>query len=136
MVNYHCQTNKVLICMQGAIERPIRLDRFSNGAFTEAEFSLWKLARSKAGQKPLTRVEVATKQQEMQKFMNRNLDHDEINNHIDSRLEQKVLTHGDISGIDVPKQMSRVRAQMEELRNELTNTKITLATRSTLQEKL
>ena len=54
----HSQTNKVLICMQGKIERPIRLDRFSNGSFTEDEFTRWKLARQKAGMKMLTKAEV------------------------------------------------------------------------------
>lgn len=50
-------TNKEIICIQGKQERRFKIDRFSDQALTEGEFKQWKDARSKAGQKPLTKEE-------------------------------------------------------------------------------
>jgi hypothetical protein len=47
--------------------------------------------------------------------MNKNLDTDEILNYVNMRVENKVL-NGDISGLDVPKQLSRIRSEIDELK--------------------
>lgn len=97
----HFTTNKELICVYGKVERKLRLDRFSNRPIIELEFTQWKSARSKAGMLPLTKNEVQTKFQEMKTLLNKNLSHEEIAEHVDRRVEEKVLK-GETSGIDLP----------------------------------
>lgn len=54
--------------------------------------------------------------------INKNLNNDEIMMNVDRRVEAKVLK-GDISGIDVPYQMSRIRSLVDDLRQQLGHVK-------------
>ena len=129
------KTKKQFLCRQGKIEITFNIDRFSNKAFTKEEFDLWKIARSKAGQKPLTKEECIVMHQKMLALKNKNFNNEEIQEHINSRIEEKVLA-GDIAGLDVPYQMTHIKTQIDELRLCLHRSKITLEERADIKERI
>lgn len=129
------KTKKQFICRQGKIEKTFNIDRFSNGSLTKEEFDLWKIARSKAGQKPFTKEECMAMHQKMHTLKNKNFNNEEIQEHINSRIEEKVLA-GEIAGLDVPYQMTHIKTQIDELRLKLLNLKFSQADRSDIKEKI
>jgi len=72
------KTNKQFVCMQGKIYKTFNIDRFSNGTFTKEEFDLWRNARAKAGDKPLTKEDCRLKFASMTALKNKNFNFEEI----------------------------------------------------------
>lgn len=70
----------------------------------------------------------------MRHLLSKQLDHREIMEHVDRRIEAKVLKD-DIGGLDVPYQISRIGAGIEELRRDL-NTKLTTAAKDELRARI
>jgi len=60
----------------------------------------------------------------LKELLNKNLDEEEIRESINRRVEEKVLL-GQVSGLDVPYQISRIKAEVEDLKMQLCNTKLT-----------
>jgi hypothetical protein len=83
---------------------------------------VWHFARERAGFKPLTKAECQTQLTRFKANINKNLNNDEIMMNVDKRVEAKVLK-GDITGIDVPYQMSRIRSLLDDLRSQLAHAK-------------
>ena len=83
---------------------------------------MWHFARERAGFKPLTKAECQTQLTRLKANINKNLNNDEIMMNVDKRVEAKVLK-GDITGIDVPYQMSRIRSLLDDLRSQLAHAK-------------
>jgi hypothetical protein len=83
---------------------------------------VWHFARERAGFKPLTKLECQTQLTRLKANINKNLNNDEIMMNVDKRVEAKVLK-GDITGIDVPYQMSRIRSLLDDLRSQLAHAK-------------
>ncbi len=73
--------------------------------------------------------------QKMHTLKNKNFNNEEIQEHINSRIEEKVLA-GEIAGLDVPYQMTHIKTQIDELRLKLLNLKFSQADRSDIKEKI
>ncbi len=71
----------------------------------------------------MTADEVHQRHLDLKSLMNKNLDSEEILKHVNMRVEDKVL-NGDISGLDVPKQLSRIRSEIDELKQSLSNPRL------------
>ena len=59
----------------------------------------------------------------MTQLKKKNFNHEEIQENIDRRVEEKVLS-SDHAGIDIPYQMTRYRTKIDELKLSLSNTKL------------
>lgn len=71
----------------------------------------------------------------LKELLNKNLDDEEIRESVNRRVEEKVLL-GQVSGLDVPYQISRIKSEVEDLKMELCNTKMTEKVRNDVKSSL
>ena len=111
--------NRELVCVYGATEKKIKLTLFSNRPITSEEYTAWlgaRLAKTKKG--PLTRVQCLRKKREMKLLMARELNSEEISRKVWVRICDKVR-RGDLAGLNVPYEKSRLREEMGEIKEVL-----------------